>query len=105
MASLDISEPSKRAIAKMGHSNLTPVQEQTLPSCLSGSNVLAKAKTGMWSNRLSVKTESTHTPARTRRERDKPMRGERGGEGERQQRTTSCRGWRLRVNLNHTSLR
>eukprot|EP00729_Bicosta_minor_P004373 gene4373-27118_t len=42
-----VSDGSKRAIKEvMGHSALTQVQADTLPLSLSGSNVLAKAKTG-----------------------------------------------------------
>ena len=45
-ADLDISEEIKRAVADMGFSKLTPIQEQAIPALLTGRDVIGQAQTG-----------------------------------------------------------
>ncbi|CCE65567.1 hypothetical protein TPHA_0L02160 [Tetrapisispora phaffii CBS 4417] len=45
-ADLKLSEPTMKAIEKMGFENMTPVQARTIPPLLAGRDVLGAAKTG-----------------------------------------------------------
>ena len=44
--SLNLSQPTMRAIEKMGFSKMTPVQARTIPPLMAGRDVLGAAKTG-----------------------------------------------------------
>lgn len=43
---LDVAEATRRAVADMGHVQLTEVQARTIPALLLGRDVLGAAKTG-----------------------------------------------------------
>ena len=45
-SSLDLSEPTVKALADMGFTTMTPVQEKCIPSLLAGKDVLGAARTG-----------------------------------------------------------
>ena len=45
-SSLDLSEPTAKALADMGFTTMTPVQEKCIPSLLAGKDVLGAARTG-----------------------------------------------------------
>ena len=45
-STLDLSEPTVRALADMGFATMTPVQEKCIPSLLAGKDVLGAARTG-----------------------------------------------------------
>ena len=45
-ASLDLSERTAQALSKMGYTNMTPVQEKTIPLLLAGKDVMGAARTG-----------------------------------------------------------
>jgi ATP-dependent RNA helicase DDX18/HAS1 len=56
-SSLDLCEPTKKAIADIGFTKMTEVQARTIPPLLAGRDVLGAAKTG------SGKTISFLVPA------------------------------------------
>lgn len=43
---LELSEPTSRALADMGFTTMTPVQEKAIPPLLAGKDVLGAARTG-----------------------------------------------------------
>src|SRR5208337_302346 len=43
---LKLAPPILKALAKCGHENPTPVQEQAIPKALTGRDLIASAKTG-----------------------------------------------------------
>lgn len=43
---LDLSEPTAKALADMGFTTMTPVQQKCIPSLLAGKDVLGAARTG-----------------------------------------------------------
>lgn len=43
---LELSEPTARALAEMGFTTMTPVQEKSIPPLLAGKDVLGAARTG-----------------------------------------------------------
>jgi ATP-dependent helicase YprA (DUF1998 family) len=45
-SSLELSEPTTRALAQMGFTHMTPVQEKSIPPLLAGKDVLGAAQTG-----------------------------------------------------------
>lgn len=45
-SALNLSESLQRALIEVGYDEMTPVQEETLPSILAGRDVLAQARTG-----------------------------------------------------------
>jgi len=45
-STLDLSEPTTKALADMGFTTMTPVQEKCIPSLLAGKDVLGAARTG-----------------------------------------------------------
>ena len=45
-SSLDISERTAQALSNMGYTNMTPVQEKTIPLLLAGKDVMGAARTG-----------------------------------------------------------
>ncbi|KAI0321667.1 DEAD-domain-containing protein [Amylostereum chailletii] len=45
-SSLDLSEPTLRALEEMGFKTMTPVQEKSIPALLTGKDVLGAARTG-----------------------------------------------------------
>jgi ATP-dependent RNA helicase DDX18/HAS1 len=45
-STLDLSEPTVKALAEMGFTSMTPVQEKCIPSLLAGKDVLGAARTG-----------------------------------------------------------
>jgi ATP-dependent helicase YprA (DUF1998 family) len=45
-STLDLSEPTSKALADMGFTTMTPVQEKCIPSLLAGKDVLGAARTG-----------------------------------------------------------
>jgi len=45
-SALDLSEPTTKALADMGFTTMTPVQEKCIPSLLAGKDVLGAARTG-----------------------------------------------------------
>ena len=45
-STLDLSEPTAKAITDMGFTTMTPVQEKCIPSLLAGKDVLGAARTG-----------------------------------------------------------
>lgn len=45
-STLDLSEPTMRALADMGLSTMTPVQAKAIPPLLAGKDVLGAARTG-----------------------------------------------------------
>jgi len=45
-SSLELSEPTSRALADMGFSTMTPVQAKAIPPLLAGKDVLGAARTG-----------------------------------------------------------
>jgi ATP-dependent RNA helicase DDX18/HAS1 len=44
--SLDLSEPTRKAIKEMGFTKMTEVQARTIPPLMAGRDVLGAAKTG-----------------------------------------------------------
>ena len=46
-SSLDLTEPTQRAITEMGFVHMTEVQARTIPHLLTGRDVLGAAKTGV----------------------------------------------------------
>ena len=45
-STLDLSDPTTKALADMGFTTMTPVQEKCIPSLLAGKDVLGAARTG-----------------------------------------------------------
>lgn len=45
-SSLELSEPTNRALAEMGFTTMTPVQAKAIPPLLAGKDVLGAARTG-----------------------------------------------------------
>jgi ATP-dependent RNA helicase DDX18/HAS1 len=45
-SSLELSEPTNRALADMGFTTMTPVQAKAIPPLLAGKDVLGAARTG-----------------------------------------------------------
>ena len=45
-STLDLSEPTTKALTNMGFTTMTPVQEKCIPSLLAGKDVLGAARTG-----------------------------------------------------------
>jgi len=45
-STLSLSEPTTKALADMGFTTMTPVQEKCIPSLLAGKDVLGAARTG-----------------------------------------------------------
>eukprot|EP01102_Stenamoeba_stenopodia_P017355 TRINITY_DN6205_c0_g2_i2.p1 TRINITY_DN6205_c0_g2~~TRINITY_DN6205_c0_g2_i2.p1 ORF type:complete len:606 (-),score=182.33 TRINITY_DN6205_c0_g2_i2:36-1853(-) len=45
-ASLDLSEPTMKALKDMGFERMTKIQDQTIPALLTGKDLMGKAKTG-----------------------------------------------------------
>lgn len=45
-STLNLSEPTAKALADMGFTTMTPVQEKCIPSLLAGKDVLGAARTG-----------------------------------------------------------
>lgn len=45
-SSLELSEPTSKAIAEMGFTTMTPVQAKAIPPLLAGRDVLGAARTG-----------------------------------------------------------
>jgi hypothetical protein len=45
-STLDLSEPTAKALTEMGFTTMTPVQEKCIPSLLAGKDVLGAARTG-----------------------------------------------------------
>lgn len=45
-SSLELSEPTARALAEMGFTHMTAVQENSIPPLLAGKDVLGAAQTG-----------------------------------------------------------
>lgn len=45
-STLDLSEPTAKALTDMGFTTMTPVQEKCIPSLLAGKDVLGAARTG-----------------------------------------------------------
>ncbi|KAI9223172.1 P-loop containing nucleoside triphosphate hydrolase protein [Blastocladiella britannica] len=45
-AALEVSEPTRRAIAEMGFTTMTEIQSRTVPAALTGRDILGAAKTG-----------------------------------------------------------
>ena len=45
-SALHLSEPTAKALAEMGFTTMTPVQEKCIPSLLAGKDVLGAARTG-----------------------------------------------------------
>lgn len=45
-STLNLSEPTAKALADMGFATMTPVQEKCIPSLLAGKDVLGAARTG-----------------------------------------------------------
>lgn len=45
-SSLELSEPTNRALAEMGFTTMTPVQAKAIPPLLAGKDVLGAAQTG-----------------------------------------------------------
>ena len=43
---LSLAEPLARAVAEMGYTSMTPIQEQAIPVVLSGQDVMGAAQTG-----------------------------------------------------------
>ena len=58
---LDVAEGTRRAMAEMGHVQLTEVQARTIPALLLGRDVLGAAKTG--SGKTLVTPPSTSPPS------------------------------------------
>ena len=46
LSTLELSEPTMRALEDMGFSTMTPVQAKSIPSLLAGKDVLGAARTG-----------------------------------------------------------
>jgi hypothetical protein len=44
--SLELSEPTMKGLAQLGHTHMTPVQEKSIPHLLAGEDVLGAAQTG-----------------------------------------------------------
>lgn len=45
-ATLELSDATRNALAEMGFTHMTPVQERTIPPLLAGRDVLGAARTG-----------------------------------------------------------
>lgn len=45
-STLELSEPTNKALAEMGFTRMTPVQEKSIPILLAGKDVLGAARTG-----------------------------------------------------------
>ena len=45
-SSLELSEPTSKALAEMGFTTMTPVQAKSIPPLLTGRDVLGAARTG-----------------------------------------------------------
>jgi superfamily II DNA/RNA helicase len=45
-SSLELSEPTMKGLAQLGHTHMTPVQEKSIPYLLAGEDVLGAAQTG-----------------------------------------------------------
>lgn len=45
-STLELSEPTTRALADMGFTTMTPVQSKSIPPLLAGKDVLGAARTG-----------------------------------------------------------
>lgn len=45
-STLNLSEPTAKALVDMGFTTMTPVQEKCIPSLLAGKDVLGAARTG-----------------------------------------------------------
>ena len=70
-STLGLAEPLLKAVAELGYTNPTPIQQQAIPAVLSGKDLIAAAQTG------TGKTASFVLPLLEKFNHDKTLRGKR----------------------------